>query len=53
MIMSAGQKWAHLEKEYLHFDLTSDTNIWMKSGKGGDLSTYKGIIIILIFLTKL
>ena len=37
MIVSAGQKWAQLEKEYIHYDWTSDAKIWMTEGKGGDL----------------
>ena len=40
-IVSEGQKWTRLEKEYLHSDWTSDTNIWMAGGKGGDLSARK------------
>ena len=47
-IVSTGQKWARVEKEYLHYDWTSDTKIWMEGGKGGDISARKKI-----FLTRL
>ena len=43
MIVSAGQKWAQLEKEYLHYDWTSDANIWMAVEQGGDISARKSI----------
>ena len=36
-IVSTGQKWARLQNEYLHYDWTSDTKIWMAGGQGGDL----------------
>ena len=52
MIVSADQKWARLEKEYLNSDWTSDTNIWMAGGQGGDLFARKRILILFIF-TKL
>ena len=48
-IVSTGQKWERLEKEYPHCDWNSDTNIWMAGGKGDDLSARKRIIYILIF----
>ena len=51
--MSTVQKWARLEKEYLHSDSTSDTNIRMTGGQGGDLSVRKRILICFQFLTKL
>ena len=47
MIVSAGQKWARLEKEYLHSDWTSDANIWMAGGQGGDLFARKIFLILL------
>ena len=47
-IVSTGQNWAQLDKEYLHADWNSDTKIWMEGGQGGDLSARK-----MIFLTKL
>ena len=31
-IVSAGQKWAQLEKKYFHSEWTSDTNIWLTGG---------------------
>ena len=45
MIVSAGQKWAQLEKKYIHYDWTSDPNIWMAGGQGGDISAHKRIWI--------
>ena len=51
-IVSAGQKWARLEKEYFHSDWTSDTNIWMAGGQGSDLSARKKISNVFDFLTK-
>ena len=39
--VSAGPKWEQLEKEYIHSDWTSDTNISMVGGQGGDLSARK------------
>ena len=50
--MSTGQKWAQLEKEYLHSDWNSDTSIWMVAGQGGDLYVQK-IIIFIWFLNQL
>ena len=41
MIVSAGQKWAQLEKEYIFYDWTSDDKIWMEGRQGGDLSARK------------
>ena len=41
IIVSAGQTWARLEKEYIHSDWTSDTKIWMAGGQGGYLSPRK------------
>ena len=40
-IVSAGQTWAWLKKEYLHYDWTYDTEIWVADGQGGDLSARK------------
>ena len=48
-VVSAGQKWARLEKEYLHTDWTSDTESWIAGGRGGGLSARKRIFNILIF----
>ena len=39
MIVYAGQKWARLKEEYLHSEWTSDTNILISGGKGGDITT--------------
>ena len=36
--MSAGQKWAQTEKEYLHSEWTSDTKILLAAEQGLDLS---------------
>ena len=41
MILSASQKWAQLDKEYLRCDWTSETNIRMAGGMGGDISARK------------
>ena len=49
MILSAGQKWAWLKKEYLHSGWTSDANIWITGGQGGDISVCKRILLFLIF----
>ena len=49
-IVPTGQKWAQLEKEYIHYDGTSDTNILMVGGKGGELCARKSILFILNFL---
>ena len=43
MIVPASQKWARLEKEYLHFDWTSDAKIWFEVGKGDDIYARKMI----------
>ena len=43
--VSAGKKLARIEKVYLHSDWTSDSNIWMVGGQGGDLSARKSISI--------
>ena len=51
-IVSAGQKWAQLEKEHFHYDWNYETNIWIASEKGGDFSSRKRILIF-NFLTKL
>ena len=45
MIVSAGQKWAQLEKEYLHYDWASDAKIWMEGRQGSDISARKSILI--------
>ena len=37
--MSAGQKWAQFEKEYLLSDWYSGANILISYVQGGDLST--------------
>ena len=42
-IVSVRQKWARLEKKYLYSDRTSDANILMAYGQGGDLSARKRI----------
>ena len=44
-IVSIGQKWARLEKEYQHNDCTYDTKIWVAGEKRCDLSARKRIII--------
>ena len=48
-MVSTGQKWARLEKECLHSDWTSDTNILMADGQGGDLSARKRFLIFKIY----
>ena len=60
-IKQQGQKWAHLRKEYLNCDWSSDTNIWMANVQGGDISARKrifqfvnfGLVINLLKLPKL
>ena len=52
MIVSAGQTWVRLDKEYLHSDWISDADIWMAGGKVGDLSARKMILLLFNFLTK-
>ena len=52
MIVSAGPKWAWLEKKYLYSDWTSDDNIWMEDGQGGDLFACKRIKYLYFFLTS-
>ena len=52
-IVSTGQKWAWLYKEYLQSDCTFETKIWMKGEQGEDLSARKKIFNFLIFFTKL
>ena len=42
--MSMDQKWARFEKEYLSYDWTSDTKIWIIGGGGGDILVRKGIL---------
>ena len=49
-IVSAGQKWTRLGKEYLHSECTSDTNVLIAGGKGGYISACKRDFW---FLTKL
>ena len=48
-IVSVGQIWARLEKKYIHSDWTSDTNIWMAGGQGGDFSPRKFFLFCFIF----
>ena len=43
MIVSAGQNWEQLEKEYFHSDWTYGAKIWMIGGQVGDLSARKRI----------
>ena len=43
MIVFMGQKWARLEKEYIHSDWTSETKIWMSGEQWGDLSARSSI----------
>ena len=49
-IVSTYQKCVRVEKGYLHYDWTYDTNIWMTGGQGGDLHAPKRFFL---FLTKL
>ena len=42
-ILSMGQQWARIMKEYLSSDWTTDANIWMTYVEGGDLSAHKTI----------
>ena len=52
LIVSAGQKWVQLEKEYLHSYCISDATIWMAGGKGGDLSARKRVSIYYLFFDQ-
>ena len=40
---SCKTKWARLDKEYHHFDWTSDANIWFEVGQGDDIYARKMI----------
>ena len=51
-IVSTGQKWAQLEKGYLHSGQTYDTKISMAFDKGGDLSACKSILIYFQFFDQ-
>ena len=44
LILSAGQKWVRLEREYLHSYWIFDANIWTSGGKVGDLSANRRIL---------
>ena len=48
-IVSARQKWARLEAEYLYSDWTYDNIFLMSGGKGGDISACKIILFYFIF----
>ena len=52
LIVSAGQKWVRLEKEYLHSWWIYDAKIWMTGGKGGDPSARKMIFIYHLFFDQ-
>ena len=45
LIVSTGQKWAELDKEYVHSDRTSDAKICTEAGQGGHISSRKRIFI--------
>ena len=49
-IMSSGQKWARFDKEYIPYDWTSETKIWLIGGSRGDLLVRKGILKNINFL---
>ena len=51
--VSAGQKWAQLEKEYIHPDWTSDTKNFIIIRQGGDIFDRERNQIVFKFLTKL
>ena len=45
-IVSTYQKCVRVEKGYLHYDWTYDTNIWMTGGQGGDLHAPKIFLFV-------
>ena len=48
-IKHQGHKWAHLRREYLNCNWTSDTKMCMVDVQGGDIFPFKIIFQILNF----
>ena len=52
LIVSAGQKWVQLERQYLHSYWIPDAKILMAGGQGDDLSACKRIFIYYLFIEQ-